>query len=206
MKTNNKMVRLLITRHGKTKENVEGIIQGKEHGNLNKEGIKQISKLIKRLKKERIDMIISSDILRCKKTTEEIVKKIKVPIEYSILIREKDNGKLVGKNHKEVNWDDLKGDFETRKAKDGENLREVRERGRKFFKKILKEDSKEDKTILIVSHGAFLKVFIGDLLGMSLYDSIFKLFIDHCSLTEIDIDKKYKEGYQIKFINEKNYP
>lgn len=199
------MVKILITRHGQTKQNVEGTIQGKKHGEINQLGFKQISKLVQRLKKEKIDLIISSDIPRCRSTTEKIIEEIKIPVEYTSLIREKDNGEWVGKNHKEISWDNLDGDFETRKAPNGENLQEVRERGRKFFKQIIKKYSNTEKIILVVSHGAFLKVLIGDLLGMNLHDSIFKLFIEHCSLTEIDINGKYKEGYQVKVINEKDY-
>ena len=151
------MVKILITRHGQTKQNVDGTIQGKKQGEINQLGFEQISKLIQRLKKEKIDLIISSDIPRCKTTTEKILKKIKIPVEYTSLIREKNNGDWVGKNHKEINWDDLEGDFENRKADNGENLQEVRERGRKFFKQILKKYSNSDKTILIVSTISLIK-------------------------------------------------
>jgi probable phosphoglycerate mutase len=195
------MIKLIITRHGKTKENADGVIQGKDHGNINEEGYKQISKLIERLKKEKINLIISSDILRCDKTVQEIIKQIKIPVIYSELIREKNNGDWVGKNHKEIDWSILGNDFENRKAPNGESLTDVRERGRKFFKEFLEEY--KDKNILVVSHGAFLKVFIGDLLHMSLYDSIFKLKIDHCSLTFIDI--KNKEDYNVKTINSTDF-
>jgi 2,3-bisphosphoglycerate-dependent phosphoglycerate mutase len=196
------MVKILITRHGQTKQNVEGTVQGKEHGNINEKGFAQIKELIKRLKYEDIDKIVSSDIPRCKITTEEILKEIKVPVEYTELIREKDNGSLVGKNHKDFSWDDLSGTFETRKAPDGENLEEVKERGRKFIQDITQKFKNSNETILIVSHGAFLKVLIGDLLGMSIYDSIFKLFVEHCSLTELEISDKHREGYRFNFINE----
>ena len=196
------MVKILITRHGQTKQNVDGTVQGKEHGEINERGFSQIKELIKRLKTEKIDRIISSDIPRCKITTEEILKEIKVLVEYTSIIREKDNGFLVGKSHKDFSWDDLHGTFETRKAPDGENLEEVKERGKKFFEKIKERYGKSKDTILVVSHGAFLKVFIGSLLGMDLYGSIFKLFIEHCSLTELEIDKKHKEGYRFNFIND----
>jgi broad specificity phosphatase PhoE len=196
------MVRILITRHGQTKQNVDGTVQGKEHGEVNENGFAQIKKLIKRLKTENISEIISSDIPRCKITTETILKEKELPVRYTSMIREKDNGSLVGKSHKDFSWDDLPGTFETRKAPDGENLEEVRERAKQFFEILKKEYGNKKETILVVSHGAFLKVFIGSLLGMSLYDSIFKLFIEHCSLTELEIDDKYKEGYQFKFINE----
>ncbi len=196
------MVRILITRHGQTKQNAEGIVQGKEHGEVNEKGFAQIRELIKRLKTENISRIISSDIPRCKITTEYILKEKELPVEYTSVIREKDNGSLVGKNHKNFNWDDLPGTFETRKAPDGENLEEVRERGKKFFEILKEKYGGSQETILVVSHGAFLKVFIGSLLGMDLYDSIFKLFIEHCSLTELEINEKHKEGYRFNFIND----
>jgi len=199
------MVKILITRHGQTKQNVDGIVQGKEHGEINDKGFTQIKELIKRLKSEKIDKIISSDIPRCKITTEEILKEIKLPVEYTLIIREKDNGSLVGKSHKNFSWDELSGTFETRKAPDGENLEEVRERGKKFFEDLKERYENSQETILVVSHGAFLKVFIGNLLGMDLYDSIFKLFIEHCSLTELEIDKKHKEGYRFNFINDSSH-
>ena len=195
-------MKLLITRHGKTEHNESGVIQGKQHGSVNEMGFKQIEKLIERLKKEKIDIIISSDIPRCKITAEEIAKKIKVPIDYTELIREKDNGEFVGKHKNEVDWASLGDDFENRRPPNGESLVMVRERGREFFKQLTKQYGNTNKTILIVSHGAFLKVFIGDLLGMNLKDSIFKLFTEHCSLTEINIEKKYDLGYQLKFLND----
>jgi broad specificity phosphatase PhoE len=199
------MVKILITRHGQTKQNVDGIVQGKDYGEINQNGYTQIKKLIKKLKKENISKIISSNVTRCEITTREILKKIPVTVEYTSLIREKDNGDFVGKNHKEFKWEDLSGSFETRKAPNGENLEEVRERGREFFKKIVTEYPDSNETILIVSHGAFLKIFLGDLLGMSIYDSIFKLFIEHCSLTELVISEKHKGGYRFNFISDMSY-
>ena len=48
------MVRILITRHGETKQNVDGTIQGKDEGNVNEKGFKQIENLISRLSQEKI--------------------------------------------------------------------------------------------------------------------------------------------------------
>ena len=113
------MVKLLITRHGQTKENADGIMQGKEHGNVNEKGFEQINKLIERLKDEKIDKIISSDLSRCKITTKEIVGKINAPVKYTNLIKEKDNGEWAGKKHKDIKWENIEGTFETRKAPKG---------------------------------------------------------------------------------------
>lgn len=196
------MLKILFTRHGQTTRNVDGIIQGNDHGDLHEKGIEQIKKLAERLETEKIDLIFSSDSPRCKVTAEEVAKKRVIPIEYTTLLREKENGDWVGKNHKEVNWDELEGDFETKKTPHGENLIEVRERARLFMENLLNQYKDTRLTILVVSHGAFLKVLLGDLIKTSLKDSIHKLFIDHCSLTLIEFGEKYPEGFQIKYLNE----
>lgn len=195
------MSRILLARHGQTKENVNDVLQGEE-GDLTEEGLEQARKLAERLVYEGIDGIISSDSSRCRVTTEEILKRISVPVEYTPLIREKEYGDWVGKSRKEVNWEALEGDFETRKPPNGENLLEVRERGRKFFSECLKKYGNGDRRILVVSHAVFLRAFIGDLLGMSLYDSMFKFNLDNCSLTELELNSKYKTGYRFNYINQ----
>jgi len=200
-------MRVLFVRHGETEENSEGIIQGQglDECRFTERGLEQISKLVERLKEEKIDLIISSDFLRCKQTGEEIAKKINLEVEYSKELREKNEGDWVGKKTNKINWDGLEGSFETRRAPKGESLREVRERGRKFFSGLLERYKDTDKTILIVSHATFLRILIGDLVGLSLHDSIFKFSIENCSLSEIDVNKKHEKGFMLKFLNENNF-
>lgn len=195
------MVKMLFTRHGQTRSNVDKTFQSNEDDNLTEKGLEQIEKLAQRLKNEKIDLILSSDSVRCNKTTEGIRRYHNVPVEYLKILREKDNSSFSGKSAKSMNWESLEGTFETRKTPGGESLLEVRERGRKFLRELLKKYSDEDKTILVVSHGAFLKVLIGDITGTDLRDSIFKLFIDNCSLTLIEFKSSYDNGHQIKYIN-----
>ena len=199
-------MKLMITRHAQTRNNEEGRTHDEKlPTEITEEGFLQIKRLIGRLKKEKISRMICSDLDRCRMTAKEIMLEIHSDIEYTPLIREKENGDFGGMKHKDINWDGLKGDFETRKAPNGESLIEVRERARKFFSELLEKHGDSDETILMISHGAFLKVFIGDLLGMNLHDSIFKLFVEHCSLSEIEINPKYKAGYQMRFLNEKDF-
>jgi len=172
---------IIFIRHAETKNNVEGIIQGPEHADINDKGKKEIEKISEALKDERIDSFFSSDIPRCKITSEEINKYHNLPIKYTELIREKYNGDWTGKSYKEVDWNKLKGTFEARKVNNGESLVEVRTRARRFMKELLDQYGDSNKKVLIVSHGAFLKVLIGDLLNMSLKDSIFGIKINHCS-------------------------
>lgn len=179
-------MKIIFVRHAETKNNVAGIVQGPEHGDINEKGEKQIGELGKSLKKEVIDFFYSSDIPRCKITSEGINRYHKLPITYTKLLREKYNGEWTGKNYKEVNWDQLEGDFESRKVNGGENLLEVKARAREFIKELIDKYGNTNKNILVVSHGAFLKVLIGCLLNMDLKSSIFNLNVNHCSPIRIN--------------------
>ena len=55
---------LYITRHGETKENVMGVLQGKSPGNLNETGIEQARLLGGALRNKDISAIHSSDLDR----------------------------------------------------------------------------------------------------------------------------------------------
>ncbi len=197
-------MRILFIRHAQTKDNEKDIIQdGKSE--LNEKGMEQISKLAKRLEKEKVDQIISSDFDRCRITAEKISEFLNIPIEFNVFLREKNDGDWVGKSGKEVNWDSLEGTLESRRAPRGENLIEVRERGRKFFQELLEKFKDTEKAILVVSHATILRILVGDLLGMDIKDSIFNFVLDNCSITEIDIKEKYKKGYRIASLNEKSF-
>jgi len=172
---------IIFVRHAETKNNVDGIIQGPEHGDINEKGEKEMEKVTKMLMHEKIDVFYSSDIPRCKITSESINKYHNLEIIFTELIREKYNGDWTGKNYKHVSWDQLEGTFETRKVNNGESLIEVRSRARQFIKELFNKYGETDKKILVVTHGAFLKILIGDLLGMEIKKSIFNLKINHCS-------------------------
>lgn len=176
-----RLMEVIFIRHAETKNNAEGIIQGPEHGGITEKGRKQIEKASELLKSKKIDVFFSSDIPRCKTTSEGINKYHSLPIKYTEMIREKYNGDWTGKNYKEVNWDQIEGTFETKKVNNGESLLDVKARARKFIKELITQYGNTDKKILVVSHGAFLKVLIGDLLNMNLKSSIFNLRINNCS-------------------------
>ena len=172
---------VIFIRHAETKNNVNGIIQGPEHGDINGKGKKEIEKVSGLLKDEKIDVFFSSDTPRCKMTSEGINKFHNLPIKYTKLIREKYNGDWIGKNYKEVNWDQLEGDFETRKVNNGESLVDVRDRAKKFINRLINKYGSTNKKIVVVSHGTFLKILIGELLDMEIKNSIFNLKVNHCS-------------------------
>ncbi len=199
-------MRLILTRHPTTKENKLAIVQGKEHGIIEEDGFKQIEGFIKRLKKEKIDRIISSDAKRCRVMTNEILKYIKVPVEFTGLIDEENYGIYIGKKHSEIGEYILEGNTpETKKYPGGESPLELRERAKKFLEYLLENYGNSNENILIISHAFFLSSFIGLILNLNMMDSRNKFWIDSCSLSIIEVDEKKEQKYKIKSLNETSF-
>lgn len=199
-------MRLILTRHPSTRENKLQIVQGKEHGIIEEEGFKQIRNFINRLKKERIDRIISSDSKRTKIMTNEILKYIKVPFEFTGLIDEKSYGIYTGKKLSDMKELIFEGNSpETKKYPKGESHYELRNRAKKFLEYLLENYGDSDENILIISHAFFISSFIGLILNLNAIDSRNKLKIDNCSLSIIDIDKNKEPKYKLKSLNETSF-
>lgn len=196
-------MKLIITRHPLTIEMEKGIIQGKNAGAVSQKGFQQIKKFIGRIKKEKINFIISSDAKRCKTMANEILKEINVPFEFTGLIDEKSYGENTGKKASEIDKSLIQGNtLDSVKHPGGENLIEVRERAKKFLESLDKY-KKTNKTILIISHSIFLSLFIGLILKMDTLDSRYKLKINNCSFSEIEINEKGK--FIVKTLNENSF-
>ena len=97
-------MRVILTRHGETKENKKTIVQGHMPGHLSELGKKQAEMVAIRLKDEKIDFIYSSDLKRAADTAKEIAKyHPDIPIEFTKELRERNLGEFQGKCSKEIN-------------------------------------------------------------------------------------------------------
>jgi len=92
------MTKLIFVRHGETRYNKQGTPQGIVDSPLTKEGKKDIEKAALLLKNEKIDVIFSSDLGRCRKTSETINKYNKLKIRYSKILREREYRIFEGKH------------------------------------------------------------------------------------------------------------
>ncbi len=95
-------MKLILTRHGETIENVNKILQGWNDTNLNKNGIQQAKQLAKRLKDINIDLIYSSDLKRAFNTAQEISKFHNCPLIKDKRMREINFGEWNGYKRKEL--------------------------------------------------------------------------------------------------------
>jgi broad specificity phosphatase PhoE len=144
-------MRLILTRHGETEDNVKGIIQGHSQGILSLNGIKQAKKLANRLKYEKIDVIFSSDLKRAADTAREIAFYHKdIPLIFTEKLRERNFGSSTGKHKDMIDWDNLPPDTET--------AQELHKRAKSIL--IEAYEKYPQKTVLFVSHGGFSRIIV----------------------------------------------
>ena len=186
-------MRLIITRHGETVHNVQGVVQGHIHGKLTETGKEQARKLGKTLQNENIDYIYSSDLGRAKQTTQEISKfHPEANVVYDKRLRERDYKKYAGKHKDDINWDEV----ENATAEHIEPLEEVRNRLKNFFEDLIEEHPKD--TILLVSHGTASRILIGLIRKKSIEESL-QMKMENTSLNIIEI--KEDNNHKIHVLN-----
>ena len=146
------MNKIYIVRHGKTDWNVKGLLQGATDIDLNEEGINQARELAKNLDFSKIDICFCSPLKRTKQTAEILVGN-KLKIIYDPMIVERGFGDYEGKPI----------DFDLIEQQWNYKLNDSSSRSKQFLDKIKKEYP--DKTILIISHGSFIKTLHFNLIG-----------------------------------------
>lgn len=169
-------MRLILVRHGETKENKLALYQGGKVGRLNRLGILQGKKLALRLKEEKFDIIISSDADRTKYTSKLIHKyHKKKPLIYEPLVREINRGTLVGKPkalHPQFDYYHEKPHLlsVSKRPPKGESYNDLRKRVIRFWNILKKRYA--GKNVLIVSHAVFNRQLLGHLLGKTVKESV----------------------------------
>ncbi len=188
-------MQLTIIRHGQTQSNVSKMIQGHLHGKLTLEGIKQAKKLGIRLKNEKFDLILCSDLGRAKDTLAIILKVSNhrnVKVKYMKELRERCFGINEGIKIKDAESRLLKSGksrFEY-KPKGGESRIHVQKRMNKFLEKIKKQHF--GKKILICSHGTTNNILIGLLLEYTLEESFEKIRQNNTCVNIVELTRAGK--------------
>lgn len=152
---------LLLMRHGETVENSLHILQGQSEGRLSAKGIDQVRHAAQRLAAladdERPELIIASDLGRCKHTAALVSESLPIPIIYSPLLRERDWGSLTGTSIAEAQK--MGGNF----PPDVESVETVCARGIAFMQQVAGQYA--TTRILVVTHGLFARCLQAAMLG-----------------------------------------
>ena len=91
------MTTLYLVRHGETTDNVAKMMQGQRQGKLTPVGIIQIEELAQSLSNTHFDAIISSDLQRAYNSAEIIAARLRLPVQTTPLLRERDWGDFTGR-------------------------------------------------------------------------------------------------------------
>lgn len=143
-------MRFYLLRHGQTDWNIEGRLQGRKNMPMNGTGVRQIAELAEQLQKMnfQVDLIVSSPLDRAKQSAEIVAEKIGF-VESIILDEdfiERSFGSAEGLVYsQEIDLNDEKYGAET--------IEEICKRAKVAIEKYMSGD---DKSILIVAHGAIL--------------------------------------------------
>lgn len=197
------MKKLYIIRHGESKWNKVGKIQGQENIKLTKKGELQALMVADRIKNDNINHIYSSDLNRAYSTAKIIGTRIGINIEPQKKLREINFGDWQGLTLREVEERHNNEYFVWRKTPHlstipkGESLVAVQERAMNFIQELHKKHVEEN--ILLVAHGVVIKVIILGLLDLDL-SNYRKISINNCGLSIIE----FKEGRPvIRCLNER---
>lgn len=141
-------MRFYLLRHGQTDWNIENRLQGRKNMPMNSNGVRQITELAEQLQKMnfQVDLIVSSPLDRARQSAEIVAEKI--GFTGSIILDddfiERSFGLAEGLVYS-INLNDEKYGAET--------IEDVCKRAKIAIEKYMSGD---DKSILIVAHGAIL--------------------------------------------------
>ena len=160
-------MRVYFVRHGESKFNA---LQLRQHGRveLSEYGAKQAASVANRFKKLPVDIILSSDYTRTKQTAQIIQKIVRVPIEYTDLLREiKRPMEIEGKRIDDPEAVRIMNLIKTHEYdpdwhhSDEENFFDVRRRIVDFWNLLC---LRKEERILVVTHTVVLRYLMGILL------------------------------------------
>lgn len=153
------MIKLYIVRHGKTDWNNLGIMQGLTDILLNEEGIQDAISLKEEIDKLDIDICMSSPLKRARETANIIYNK---DIIIDELLTERRFGNYEGKKGTNEFFNRYWNYSLNLNDNNVESIKDCLERARIFLEKLKKYDN---KNILIVTHGGFIKALYYNLIG-----------------------------------------
>lgn len=179
------MNKIYIVRHGKTDWNDQELLQGTTDIKLNEEGIKQAEKLASQIDYSDIDICLCSPLKRTRQTAEILVGN-QVKIIYDSMLIERCFGTYEGKP---IDFDLTEKQWDYKLNDDSHNIESLHnclKRAKDFLDKIKKEYP--NKTLLIVSHGSFIKALHFNLIGYDENTDFLSFNPQNCVIYEYVID------------------
>lgn len=180
------MITFYFIRHGRTTWNHSGRYQGITDVPLNDVGRQQANLVAERLKDITVDNIISSDLSRAIETAEAIAKPHNKKVQIVKDFQELNFGDWEGLTFEEIEkkWpgmiDEMYRHPATLRVSSGESFGDLQKRTMKAIENLIHEG--ENKTHVIISHGAAIRTMICGLLDIPL-DRAWNFSVGNASIT-----------------------
>ena len=186
------MTEILFIRHGETDYNKKNLYYGHLNPDLNETGINQLKNTKKKLEEmnEKIDIVFSSDLKRCRQSLELLELDENIEKYFSEELRELNLGDIEGKSYNEIEKEfphyvyEMKNNWKYFRAEGGESLNDLQKRIVKKIEKIKKDY--QNKRILIIAHAGVIQSLISYYLFCNL-DGYWKFKIDNGSITKMTV-------------------
>lgn len=163
-------MRLYIIRHGETRWNVEGRLQGQTDIELNENGVRLARVTAEKMKDINFDLGISSPLSRALKTAEIVLEGRGLPILTDKRLEELSFGSWEGlgchKNNYEIPSDHF-DDFylkpmEFVPGEGGETIPQLCRRTKEFYEELIGNPKYHDMTILLATHGCTTRALLNN--------------------------------------------
>ena len=160
------MKKLFIFRHGETDGDKSTQLAGKLDMSLNEKGHEQSKNLISFFKKNPVDILFSSDLIRAKETAELLSKGVNIPLILTAHLREINIGKAKGlewdtvlERFPDINWSKrFNPENKMMKFPKGESYHEFKGRVLSFLRFVSKK--REETNIAISTHDGVMEVIL----------------------------------------------
>ena len=182
------MARLCVIRHGQSRWNVEGRIQGQLDVPLSARGEAEAEATAVRLREMPLAAVYASPLTRARSTAEVVARRHALSVRLVPALTEIDHGDWQGRTLQEVAsadpdrlrlWSSLPGRV---RMPGGEGLFDVRQRAAAALTGIAAAHPGE--TVAVVSHEVVIKVIVAEVVGLD-YDHLSRIEIDNAALTVI---------------------
>ena len=181
------MLRLILVRHGQTDANLNRFLQGQSDGLLNATGLQQAEALGRHLKDFSIDHIISSTLRRAQETAAAIARYHHLDVKTSILVKEWNCGLLDGVPAEvfRKKLQESETPLSAFRPEGGETLLEVQQRAVIFVNDLVA--NYQDQTVLVCSHGDFMRALMSVLRQTSVEETS-EIYFDNASYTILELE------------------
>ncbi|MBU3197466.1 histidine phosphatase family protein [Clostridium algidicarnis] len=185
---------IYIARHGETKWNIEGRMQGFKNSDLTQRGVSDARSLGESLKDIDFDCIHSSPLGRALDTAKYIRQDDNIKIILDDSLKELNLGLWEGMTHEEIKekyplqYNNFREHPESFESQGGESFLELIKRVEKGLNNIIKDENYEN--ILIVTHTCVIKAISIIVKGNDVKDFWNLPFINNTSLTILEVINK----------------